>query len=63
MQRIKEAALAFATCMRSHGVPKYPDPTFSSGGVNEKMSPREVDPGSPTFQAAQKTCQTASGPR
>jgi hypothetical protein len=62
MQRMKDAALAFAACMRTHGVPKYPDPTFSSGGVRQEMSPREVDPGSPAFRAAQKTCQIAHGP-
>lgn len=57
-QRMKTLALAFAACMRSHGVPRYPDPTFGSGGmVSQKLSRSDGDPSSPVFQAAQKTCQ------
>lgn len=59
-QRMKAGALAFAACMRSHGVPRYPDPTFSNGGVSQSISRRNgVDPSSPIFQAAQKTCRGA----
>jgi hypothetical protein len=49
----------FSACMRSHGVPKFPDPTPSSGGgMNLAISPGSgLDPKSPQFQAAQKTCQ------
>jgi hypothetical protein len=46
-----QQALKFARCMRSHGV-EVPDP--GSGGV---IQPRDVNPESPTFQAAQKACQ------
>jgi hypothetical protein len=54
-------ALAFSQCMRSHGVPDFPDPTFSSGG-GIRISLRAhgaggLDPNSPIFQKAQKTCQ------
>jgi hypothetical protein len=51
--------LAFASCMRSHGVTKFPDPQVSSGGgVRQVIGPDSgVDPASPTFQAAQKACQ------
>ncbi len=57
-QGMKAGALAFAACMRSHGVPNYPDPTFSSGGVSQSLSRKEgIDPNSPIFEAAQKTCQ------
>jgi len=53
-------ALAFAACMRKNGVPNYPDPQFLSGGrVIEKVGPG-VDPGSPTFQAAQQKCVNSS---
>jgi hypothetical protein len=59
-QRMKEAALAFAACMRAHGVPRYPDPTFSNGGISQGYGPSGgVDPASPVFQAAQKSCQGA----
>jgi hypothetical protein len=44
--------LKFARCMRSHGVPKFPDPT-SSG-----LSPSGVDPNSRQFEAAQKVCRS-----
>lgn len=41
--------LAFAKCMRAHGIPKFPDPGAQSG----QMGPGSgVDIGSPSFQAA-----------
>jgi hypothetical protein len=62
-EQIETHALEFAQCMRSHGVPNYPDPVikFSNGGVSESQDagPRSgIDPNSPTFQAAQKSCQS-----
>jgi hypothetical protein len=57
MQRMRKNALAFAACMRSHGVPGYPDPTFSNGGVSQGYGPKDgVEPSSPTFRAARKAC-------
>jgi hypothetical protein len=58
-QKEVQQALKFAQCMRSHGVPKYPDPKVSSGGgMQQTINPNEgVDPSSPQFQAAQKACQ------
>jgi hypothetical protein len=57
-QQHQEKALAFAACMRSHGVPHYPDPTFGSGGmISQSLSRSEGDANSPIFQAAQKACQ------
>jgi hypothetical protein len=52
-------ALAFSACMRSHGVPNFPDPQFGSGGrVTLKIgSGLGLDPSSAQFQAAQKACQ------
>jgi len=41
-----------ARCMRSHGVPGFPDPT--SSGLN--LNGSSVDPQSPQFQAAMKAC-------
>jgi hypothetical protein len=49
------AFLAFAACMRSHGLPDFPDPDFSGGGVSIAGGPG-LDLGSPQFQAAQKAC-------
>jgi hypothetical protein len=49
-------ALKYSACMRSHGVPNFPDPTFSGGGVQLKVT--NIDPNSPQFVAAQKACQS-----
>jgi hypothetical protein len=48
-----QKALAYSRCMRSHGVPSYPDPT--SSGVIPKVSSQEVN--SPQFRAAARACQ------
>ena len=63
-QRMKTRLLAFAACMRSHGFPRYPDPTFGSGGMVSQGFGRSdgIDPGSPLFRAAQKTCQGKAVP-
>lgn len=45
----------FAACMRAHGVPNFPDP--SAQGAIQIGSGSGIDPNSPTFQAAQTTCQ------
>jgi hypothetical protein len=48
--------LAFARCMRSHGVPAFPDPKFVNG-LWTPEPPSGVDPNAPQFQSAQQTCQ------
>jgi hypothetical protein len=48
--------LAFAQCMRSHGVPDFPDPTFpSGGGVFRGKIPS--DHNAPAFAQAVTTCR------
>jgi hypothetical protein len=49
----------FSACMRAHGVPNFPDPKFSGGMTQISIDAKNggIDPGSPIFQAAQKTCQ------
>jgi hypothetical protein len=49
------SAVAFSSCMRSHGVPNFPDP--SSSGALPKTSPQHLGVSSSRFQAAQRTCQ------
>ena len=44
--------LQYVDCMRTHGVPDYPDP----GPNNETKFPADVDPNSPTFENANKVC-------
>jgi hypothetical protein len=52
----KRAALGEAACMRSHGVPNFPDPSFpTTGGIVTNL-PKGVNFASPAFQAAQHTC-------
>jgi hypothetical protein len=63
--KMQEKALQFSQCMRTHGVPNFPDPEFShsGGGVGIRIGskqggPGRIDPNSPQFQAAQKACQS-----
>jgi hypothetical protein len=48
--------LKAAACIRAHGVPNLPDPTFSSGGVH--LDHRGLDESSPTFKAAVRACES-----
>jgi hypothetical protein len=41
--------------MRSHGVPNFPDP--GAGGGIQINSSSGINPGSPAFQSAQRTCR------
>jgi hypothetical protein len=52
-------ALKFSKCMRSHGVPNFPDPKFEGGGVRISLhaGPGGLNPQAPQFQAAQKACR------
>jgi hypothetical protein len=47
-------ALAYAECVRSHGVPDFPDPD-SSGGF-DKTAVSQLAAGNPQFQTATHTC-------
>ena len=53
-QQALAKGLKFARCMRSHGVPNFPDP--STAGVVHLGA--GVDMSSPQFQDAQKVCQS-----
>jgi hypothetical protein len=48
------SALAFSGCMRSHGVPNFPDP--DSSGALPKITPQQLAISSSQFQAAQNAC-------
>lgn len=45
-------ALAYAQCMRAHGVPNFPDPSARGGLV----VPNDIDPQAPAFLSAQRVC-------
>ncbi len=57
--QMRQQALAYSACMRSHGLPNFPDPQFGSGGrVRMRIDPSSgIDPRSSQFQAAQKACE------
>jgi hypothetical protein len=50
--------VAFAACMRSHGLLAYPDPQVSSSGgqVHVKISPGATNPNTPAFKSADRAC-------
>jgi hypothetical protein len=61
----RAAALTLARCMRSHGVPQFPDPAFSPPANAPRVLvmrgmvfaiPASVDPKSPAFQRAARAC-------
>jgi hypothetical protein len=45
-------ALAYAQCIRAHGVPNFPDPS-GTGGL---IIPNDINPQSPAFLSAQQVC-------
>src|SRR6202021_1730573 len=49
------SAVAFSHCMRSHGLPDYPDP--SGSGTLPKTSAQLLGVSSSVFDAAQRACQ------
>src|SRR5262249_25296759 len=49
------AYLKAASCMRSHGVPDFPDPTFENNGVKFNI-PSSIDPNSSQAKRAEATC-------
>jgi hypothetical protein len=51
--------LAFAKCMRSHGVPAFPDPKVVNGHINDMNS--HIDPHSPIVTAAMAACRSTLG--
>jgi hypothetical protein len=51
------AGLLFSRCMRSHGVPDFPDPPSASGGaIRIAFGGSGLDPAAPLFRRAQRTC-------
>ena len=59
-QQALAEALAFARCMRQHGI-NLPDPQITADGINQPWpDPPERD--TPKFRAAQQTCERAVPP-
>lgn len=49
-------AVRFSECMRSHGVPNFPDPSSGGGGGFHIQIGSGIKPFSPAFKAAQAAC-------
>jgi hypothetical protein len=51
--------MKFSACMRSHGVPNFPNPVISSSGVSLHISASVAGPdkGSPQFRQAAQACR------
>ena len=60
-----QQGLKLAKCMRTHGVPNFPDPNSQGGfsGTSGGNGPGNtgIDPQSPQFQQAQATCDKLLG--
>jgi hypothetical protein len=51
------AGLLFSRCMRSNGVPDFPDPPAASGGgFGFAFGAGGIDPAAPLFRVAQRRC-------
>jgi hypothetical protein len=51
---VRSAELRVSECMRSHGVPNFPDPSSGGGGFN--LNGTGISPKSPALRSAQQTC-------
>jgi hypothetical protein len=54
-RKVTAEALKFTACMRSHGLPTFPDPVVSADGIGLRL-PAGIRPTSPAFQAARRAC-------
>jgi hypothetical protein len=52
----QEQYLKAAACIRSHGLPSFPDPTFSGGGVH--IDHQKLNESSPAFKTAVHDCES-----
>ena len=54
---LQQEAIAYAKCMRSNGVPNFPDPNAGGGFLFHASA--GIDPSSPAFKAAQAKCRSS----
>jgi hypothetical protein len=64
-ERIGADLMKFSACMRSHGIPKFPNPVISGNSVSLQITPGDGVPGkgSPQMQHALQSCQKYAPPR
>ncbi|HEY2670604.1 MAG TPA: hypothetical protein VGJ07_09545 [Rugosimonospora sp.] len=51
------SAVAYSACMRSHGVPTFPDPDSSGALPKTAGNPQQLGVSTSQYQAAQQACQ------
>jgi hypothetical protein len=56
--QLQAQLLAFAKCMRSHGLPAFPDPQSESDGTQMNVHHPKIDPNSPIVKAAIAACRS-----
>jgi hypothetical protein len=56
--QLQAQELAFAKCMRSHGVPAFPDPQVGNGVTHLQVTAGQIDPNSPIVEAATVACRS-----
>jgi hypothetical protein len=59
-ERIGADLMKFSSCMRSHGVPNFPNPVISGNNVSLQVTPGSK--GSPQFRQAAQDCQKYAPP-
>jgi hypothetical protein len=64
LQQLLDIEREYARCMRSHGVPKWPDPTINKGRPAFDLSSAGIDPQSTStsqFEAKDRECRRQIG--
>jgi hypothetical protein len=60
--RVVNRYLKIAQCMRTHGLPNYPDPKVSNGSIIFGLSAAGINVNSPQFKAAERACKSLIPP-
>jgi hypothetical protein len=55
--QLQRQLLAFAKCMRAHGVPSFPDPAITADGQHFGLGTHPLDTNSPAFGTAATYCR------
>lgn len=59
---LRDAQLAYAQCMRDHGITDFPDPQPGGGIALQGEPGSDLDPDSPQFQDADEACNSLLPP-
>jgi len=59
----RQAQLAYAQCMRDHGIADFPDPEPGGGLAIQGEPGSDLDPDNPRFKAADEACKSLLPPQ